>query len=173
MATYEDLLQHENGVGMAAAFDAAFSGLAGSSHGTCSSGFFQAVDGAPASGYRAPRGPGRTAAATAAPPTDAPVAVVSGEYGARILRPLVAPFGARVVAVRNDFFGGNIAVAGLLAGADLARALAAEPEGHRYLLPDACLSGGLFLDGSSPADLPRPVEIVATDGHSLRRALRP
>ena len=38
--------------------------------------------------------------------------------------------------------------------------LAAQPEGHRYLLPDVCLSGGLFLDGTKPDDLPRPVEIV-------------
>ena len=46
-------------------------------------------------------------------------------------------------------------------------ALADQPEGHRYLLPDVCLSNGRFLDGGSPADLPRPVEVVATDGHQL------
>jgi hypothetical protein len=34
-----------------------------------------------------------------------------------------------------------------------------------------CLSNGRFLDGTAPEDLPRPVEIVATDGHALRRAL--
>ena len=28
--------------------------------------------------------------------------------------------------------------------------LAAEPEGHRYLLPDVCLSNGRFLDGTAP-----------------------
>ena len=56
-------------------------------------------------------------------------------------------------------------------GEDVARVLADEPEGHRYLLPDVCLSGGLFLDGTSPGDLPRPVEIVATDGAALRAAL--
>jgi hypothetical protein len=73
--------------------------------------------------------------------------------------------------VANEFFGGNIGVAGLLVGADLRRVLAAEPEGHRYLLPDVCLSNGTFLDGTTPADLPRPVEIVPTDGHALRSAL--
>ncbi len=78
----------------------------------------------------------------------------------------------RTVTVENRFFGGNVAVAGLMVGEDLARALAAEPEGHRYLLPDVCLSGGRFLDGTTPADLPRPVEVVATDGVALRRALR-
>jgi hypothetical protein len=38
-------------------------------------------------------------------------------------------------------------------------------------LPDVCLNGGRFLDGSSPDDLPRPVEVVAADGAALRRAL--
>jgi hypothetical protein len=76
-----------------------------------------------------------------------------------------------VITVDNQFFGGNIGVAGLLVGSDLARVLAGEPEGHRYLLPDVCLSNGLFLDGTSPADLPRPVEVVKTDGHALRAAL--
>jgi len=56
-------------------------------------------------------------------------------------------------------------------GEDLIRTLENEPEGHRYLLPDVCLSGGRFLDGLTPDDLPRPVVIVATDGVSLRQAL--
>ena len=67
--------------------------------------------------------------------------------------------------------GGNTSVTGLMVGEDLIRVLADEPSGHRYLLPDVCLSQGRFLDGLRPADLPRPVEIVPTDGASLRRAL--
>ena len=77
----------------------------------------------------------------------------------------------RVLPVRNEFFGGNIGVTGLLVGEDIARVLNDEPEGHRYLLPDVCLSKGAFLDGTTPADLPRPVEVVATDGVALRTAL--
>jgi len=76
-----------------------------------------------------------------------------------------------VITVRNDFFGGNIGVTGLMVGDDIDRVLRAEPEGQRYLLPDVCLSSGRFLDGSSPADLCRPVEVVATSGHALREAL--
>jgi hypothetical protein len=49
--------------------------------------------------------------------------------------------------------------------------LADEPPGHRYLLPDVCLSGGRFLDGTTPEDLPHPVEVVPTDGLALRHAL--
>jgi len=77
----------------------------------------------------------------------------------------------RIIPVVNNFFGGNVAVAGLLVGEDIAKTLEAEPEGHRYLLPDVCLSKGKFLDGMTPADLPRPVEIIRTDGIALREAL--
>jgi len=56
-------------------------------------------------------------------------------------------------------------------GEDVARVLAGQPTGHRYLLPDVCLSNGRFLDGVEPDDLPHAVEVVATDGASLRRAL--
>jgi putative radical SAM enzyme (TIGR03279 family) len=164
--SYEDLLQHENGVGMAAAFEAALTGRMDEGRGR-QSGFFQAVDGAPGLGYRAPRVPGPVPVLAT---RDAPVAILTGEYGARVIEPLVGD-GVRVIAIRNEFFGGNIAVTGLLAGADVGRVLASEPERHRYLLPDVCLSRGLFIDGLSPADLPRPVEIVPADGASLRRAL--
>jgi hypothetical protein len=58
-----------------------------------------------------------------------------------------------------------------MVGADLARVLSTEPEGHRYLLPDVCLSQGRFLDGTTPADLPRPVEIIETNGLALRAAV--
>jgi hypothetical protein len=108
------------------------------------------------------------------PRRDAPIAILTGEYGARVLAPLVDGLGrpdVRVLPVRNEFFGGNIGVAGLLVGEDLARVLAEQPRGHRYLLPDVCLSEGRFLDGLAPADLPRPVEVVATDGVALRAAL--
>jgi hypothetical protein len=59
-----------------------------------------------------------------------------------------------------------------MVGADVASTLLDEPAGHRYLLPDSCLSDdGRFLDGTTTPELPRPVEVVATDGRSLRRAL--
>ncbi len=76
-----------------------------------------------------------------------------------------------VLPVTNRFFGGNIGVTGLLTGADLRAALAGAPPDRRYLLPDVCLSGGRFLDGLAPGDLPRPVEVVPTDGAALRAAL--
>ena len=184
--SYEGFAMHEDGVGMARLLaehwddpaepalpvdqtPSAERGGAALARG----GFFAWVDGAPAQGYRAPRAtglmPGRRPVAAGAP-----VAVLTGAYGARVLGPLVGALGrddVRLVPVENRFFGGNIGVAGLLVGEDLARTLAGEPEGHRYLLPDVCLSDGTFLDGLTPADLPRAVEVVAADGRSLRRAL--
>jgi hypothetical protein len=75
------------------------------------------------------------------------------------------------VPVANHFFGGNIGVSGLITGTDLIEVLDTQPEGHRYLLPDSCLSEGRFLDDLTLDDLPRSVEVVPTDGLSLRRAL--
>ena len=100
--------------------------------------------------------------------------MLTGTYGARVLAPLVAAHPRPDVALRavpNDFFGGNIGVAGLLTGEDVARALAGVPDETRCLLPDACLNEGRFLDGLTLADLPRPVEVVPTEGGSLRKAL--
>jgi NifB/MoaA-like Fe-S oxidoreductase len=179
LETYGAVAQHDNGVGMARRFEAAFSGRGGRQDDgeeddgeKGPSGFFRSVEGAPALGYRAPRAPGTV---SFLPRRDAGATVLTGDYGARVLRPLVSslPGDIEVVAVRNEFFGGNVGVAGLLTGADLAAVLAGLPEGRRYLLPDSCLSGGRFLDGTGLEDLPRPVEVVPADGAALRRALAP
>lgn len=182
---YEGFPMHEDGVGMARTLELELHGEVDSPTGP-RSGFFAWVDGAPAEGYRAPRAApggcstgavgasGAAVGVTLRPRRDAPVGILTGEYGARVLEPLVAELGrddVRVIPVRNEYFGGTTAVTGLLVGADLARVLADEPAGHRYLLPDVCLSEGRFLDGTTPADLPRPVEVVATDGLALRAAL--
>jgi putative radical SAM enzyme (TIGR03279 family) len=217
---YDGFVQHENGIGMARAFEADLLGLSSgelvgrAGHTT---GFFQWVEGAPAEGYRAPRtadepvgavafaaatvaaatvaaaangsiaarhatSGGGTATAVAAPVRFGrprhrdlrPPAVLTGEYGAAVLAPLLAEVGrdeVEIVAVRNDFFGGNIAVTGLMAGNDVAAVLAARSDDCRYLLPDVCLSNGLFLDGVKLSELPKPVEVVATDARSLLQAL--
>ena len=185
---YEDFCQHENGIGMARTLEAELLGLTETAT-EVASGFFAWVEGAPAEGYRAPRtvevGPllaNTVASAPGAialrPRRTAPVAILTGEYGAQVLAALLPPVlnelgrsDVRIVPVVNEFFGGNTAVTGLMVGSDIARVLATQPEGHRYLLPDVCLSKGVFLDGSSPADLPRAVEIVATNGIALRGAL--
>ena len=177
-AEYEGFPQHENGIGMVRAFEAdvqaALRGEQGAGMGP-RAGFFAWVDGAPPDGYRAPRTGSRP---TPASPSARSVAIVTGEYGERVLDPLLpllrdlAGVPVRLVPVPNRFFGGNIAVTGLLTGRDLCEVLATEPAGDRYLVPDVVLSRDRFLDGTTVADLPRAVEVVPTDGASLVAALR-
>ncbi len=187
--TYDGFPMHEDGIGMARTLEAEFHDPSVSEPTGPRAGFFAWVDGAPADGYRAPRidSPANVVS-VGAPPADepvstpvallprpsAPIAVLTGTLGAPIVEPLVESSGradARVLPVPNDYFGGNIGVTGLMVGEDIARILAAEPEGHRYLLPDVCLSRGVFLDGMSVDELPRPVEVISTDGAALRTAL--
>jgi putative radical SAM enzyme (TIGR03279 family) len=191
---YGDFPMHEDGIGMARAFEAELLGLIDaapwreddperggffhSADGGCGAGLGLDVSGSSDSDYE----PYRAVRATAGqlvrvgPRRGAPVAVLTAPYGARVLTPLLAELGrpdVRVVTVENRYFGGNVGVSGLMVGEDLARVLAIEPEGHRYLLPDVCLTRGVFLDGTAPSDLPRPVEILPTDGRALRAALGP
>jgi putative radical SAM enzyme (TIGR03279 family) len=177
-AEYEGFPQHENGIGMVRAFEAdvqaALRGERGAGMGP-RAGFFAWVDGAPPDGYRAPRTGSRP---SPVPPSARSVAIVTGEYGERVLHPLLpllrdlAGVAVRLVPVPNRFFGGNIAVTGLLTGRDVCEVLATEPAGDRYLVPDVVLSRDRFLDGTAVADLPRAVEVVPTDGASLVAALR-
>jgi NifB/MoaA-like Fe-S oxidoreductase len=171
-SSYEEFPMHEDGIGMARTFEREFQGEIETPTGVAT-GFFAWVDGAPPEGYRAPRGGGEV---SLRPRPNAPIAILTGNYGAKVITPLIESVDrsdVRVITVENEFFGGNTGVAGLLTGTDLIRVLASEPEGHRYLLPDVCLSQGVFLDGLSPDDLPRQVEILPTDGIALRRALEP
>jgi putative radical SAM enzyme (TIGR03279 family) len=142
---YDGLPQHENGIGMAAQFAeevrAELAGDAIDVHGT-RTGFFAWVDGAPAEGYRAPRLECLDESIPVTLHSSASlrsnqVIILTGEYGAEVLRPLD----------------------GL------------DPDA-RVLLPDVVLSNGRFLDGTTPEELPRPVEVVATDGAALVRAVR-
>ncbi len=175
--SYEGFAMHEDGIGMARTFHLEFNGLVETPTGV-QSGFFAAVDSPPPNpaAYTGLRSRSDGSNITLSPRRNAPIGVLTGEFGALVVGPLIESLGradVRVIPVVNEFFGGNTAVTGLMVGADISRVLADQPVGHRYLIPDVCLSEGRFLDGTTPADLPRPVEVVATDGLALRAALEP
>lgn len=176
-STYEGFPMHEDGIGMARTFEREFHGRTADATGV-RSGFFAAVDlpANPASytGLRAPAAD-IVQQVSLAPRRDAQVGVLTGRFGAQVIAPLIDELGrddVRVITVENLFFGGNTGVTGLMTGEDLTRVLGEQPSGHRYLLPDVCLSDdGRFLDGLSVDALPRSVEVVPTDGIALRNAL--
>jgi NifB/MoaA-like Fe-S oxidoreductase len=178
---YEGFELHEDGIGMARTFALEFIGAVHTPTGP-RSGFFAAVDAdvrlpanpAAYTGLRAGTAGTVSSAVRLTPRRGAPIGVLTGVFGAQVLAPLLADMhrdDIRLVPADNQFFGGNIAVTGLMVGADLQRVLAEQPAGHRYLLPDVCLNDGRFLDGLTVEDLPHPVEVVATDGIALRHAL--
>ena len=163
---FESLDQAENGIGLVAAFRQSFIDLTPMER--LGTGFFQSVDGAPAWGYRAPRGGDNEVR------FGDEVIVITGEYAAPLLRDLFDEHGfhdVSILAVTNGYFGGNIKVAGLLTGQDLIRALENVSASSVCLLPDVCLSEGRFLDGLTLDDLPRPVTTVRTTGSDLRSTL--
>ncbi len=176
---YEGCEMHEDGVGMARTFESEFLGISSGATGP-RRGFFVSVDtdeGMPPNpaAYTGLRTTSRVELRAPSAVADR-TAVLTGHLGAEVIRPLIDDLGRddiRIIEVENRFFGGNTGVTGLMTFDDVARTLADEPEGDRFLLPDVCLSDdGRFLDGGRSVDLPRNVEIVPTDGRSLRRALQ-
>lgn len=92
---------------------------------------------------------------------DAPMAtIVCGTAFARVLAPLVKASSLhgklRVLAVDNEFFGGNVDVTGLLTGQDIARSLAkASPQGRVILSRQMLNHEGRFLDDMTLDELAR------------------
>jgi putative radical SAM enzyme (TIGR03279 family) len=167
-AAYEDFPQHENGIGMVRTFTDEITALStgGAASSPLVTGEWRAIPSAPSEGYRAPRHTGPDPAAL-----EGPVGILTGSYGAAALDPLLPQLerlsgrSLRLVEVENRFFGGNTAVAGLLVGSDLKRAIESDSEPvARYLLPDVALSGDVFLDDMSLEDLrdASPVPIIVT-----------
>ena len=85
-----------------------------------------------------------------------------------------------VYAIRNEFFGDPITVAGLIPGRDLAKQLSGKPLGERLLLPCAMFRSGeeVFLDDMTREELQNAlqvrVDIVKSSGHDFVEAiLRP
>ncbi|MBD5152550.1 MAG: DUF512 domain-containing protein [Oscillibacter sp.] len=83
----------------------------------------------------------------------------------------------QVIAIRNDFFGHTIDVAGLITGQDLITQLKGKELGGRLLIPVNMLrhGGDVFLDDLHVSDVERelgvPVTVVEQDGFDLLDAM--
>ena len=114
-------------------------------------------------------------------PAGSTLTIATGELFAPVLAEVLGAVDdlgrVNVLAVQNDFFGGNVSVAGLLTTSDLVRALAATPEDTIVLLPD-CIANAdaVLLDGVSVADLGtavgREVRLLSCDVGGLLSGLR-
>lgn len=112
------------------------------------------------------------------------VTIATGELAAPILEELGQEIKAKypkldlqVKAVKNEFFGGKITVAGLLTGQDLKKQLADLNLGEELLLTEHMLKSGerVFLDDVTVEELSGalqvPITIVKSDGKSFLDAV--
>ena len=112
------------------------------------------------------------------------ISIATGELAAPFIRTLTQEFMQRypqkniqVFAIRNDFFGEQITVAGLLTGQDILRQLKGKPLGERLLLPCSLLRSGeeVFLDDMTVEELKKALQvkivIVNSNGQDLYQAL--
>jgi putative radical SAM enzyme (TIGR03279 family) len=116
------------------------------------------------------------------PPAPPVTAVTGAMYAPRLGRLLAGlqPHGVQAcaVGVPNDFFGRDIAVAGLLTGGDIRRHLGSRADlGASILVPASAVRDGenVFLDDLTPRDLSCdlgvPVRIIEPTAQALVRAL--
>ena len=112
------------------------------------------------------------------------LSIATGEaaYGfisamARVLMEICPALTCHVYAIKNEFFGENITVTGLLTGQDLAKQLRGKKLGSRLLLSCSMLryERDMFLDNMTPSELSQtigvPIEFIENDGASFAEAV--
>lgn len=185
-AEYGEFPMLEDGVGLVRSFIDSFSGI-GADLGGKKAGFFASVDSSSPTDYVRPVNPAAETSLRSSvpvtlsirhrePSTEAPLAIVTGAYGASVIRSVLTEMDfphVPVVEVTNEYFGGNTAVAGLMTFEDISRTLQQAPDGFRFLIPDVCLNDGRFLDGHSVQELANEfnIEVITTSGAALRTRL--
>ena len=183
---YGEFPMLEDGVGLVRSFLDAFAGTGPDLMGK-QSGFFASVDVPSPTDYVRVINPAAdtglrssvsvpVSLRTRKPTVNKPVAVVTGSYGATVMRNALTAQNfddVVVLEVRNQYFGGNTAVAGLMTYEDIHNVLKKDEGSHVYLLPDVCLNDGVFLDGGLLKDLQNQfdIEVLPTSGSSLRDRL--
>lgn len=185
-AHYGEFPMLEDGVGLVRSFIDAFAGTGPDLMGK-QSGFFASVDVASPTDYVRVVNPAAETGLRSSVPVpvslrvrkqvvDKPIAIVTGSYGATVMRDAMREQSfddVSVLEVENHYFGGNTAVAGLMTFDDIHQVMSKDNGAHLYLLPDVCLNDGVFLDGGLLEDLSREfdVEVLPTSGSSLRERL--
>jgi putative radical SAM enzyme (TIGR03279 family) len=183
---YGEFPMLEDGVGLVRSFMDSFAGTGPDLMGK-QSGFFASVDVASPTDYVRVVNPAAETGLRSSVPVpvslrvrnqvvDKPIAIVTGSYGATIMRDVMREQSfddVAVLEVENRYFGGNTAVAGLMTFEDIYQVMSKDNGAHLYLLPDVCLNDGVFLDGGLLEDLSREfdVEVLPTSGSSLRERL--
>lgn len=112
------------------------------------------------------------------------VSIATGEAAAEMICRLVKEaedvcpnLHCHVYVVKNNFFGGQVTVTGLLTGKDMAEQLAGKALGERLLLSRTTLrsEGDLFLCGMTPDELSErlgvPLCFIDQDGGALLEAM--
>ena len=179
---YEGFPMHEDGIGMARTFELEFGGHGADGRPAPQAGFFavgrrrRRADADYRAATAATRPPLRPAAPVAPVAATRRSAILTGEYGARVLAPLRRAGSAATTCACSRSTTSSSAATPASPACWSARTSPAcsptEPAGHRYLLPDVCLS---TTAGSSTA--PRPTTCPARSRSSpptaiaLRRAL--
>ena len=105
------------------------------------------------------------------------ISIATGrQYAERVCRQVPGKK-VHVYAIRNDFFGERITVAGLITAKDLIAQLKEQPLGSRLLLPSAMFRSGeeTFLDDLTRTDVQNalqvPVDIVKSSGRDFVEAI--
>ncbi len=94
-----------------------------------------------------------------------------------VLKQMCPGLECRVYKIKNNFFGENITVTGLITGRDLREQLWSMPLGERLLLSCSMLryDGDMFLDDMTPQELEDalgvPIEFTENDGRSFIEAI--
>ena len=112
------------------------------------------------------------------------ISIATGKSAASLLRKLAAKFTCKhpdtqilIYEIKNNFFGEQITVSGLLTGKDLKEQLSGQELGQKLLLPCNLLRSGeeVFLDDMTLQELENtlqvPIHIVKSDGQSLYEEL--
>ncbi len=166
---YEGFAMHEDGVGMARTFELELFGAkadaTGPAGGLLRLGRHRRAPPTPTTSPTGGPGPPPGSCSRCGPSRHAPVGILTGDVRRPGARPAASSGSAGPTCGSSRSTTSSSAAPPRSPACWWARTSPArwptEPTGHRYLLPDVCLSNGRFLDGTGPEDLPRPVEVVA------------